>query len=149
MITCLYNVLFTASISDYCDLKVKRNTNCHFVLNKINKLEKKNKLVLAHLIVLEHFCSSSARIFSFALPNSWSFSCTNELTASFGGTSLAGFTFPNWRVSLWNSWNSTLDAWKRDTNNTISFQCNFHLCNRGNFPLTLLTLFPGSIKLSI
>ena len=116
----------------YCDLVIKRSTNCHYVLNKINKLEKK-KLVLAHLIILEDFCSSSAGIFSFALSNSWSFSCTDELTASSGGPlessvlamveSLVGFTFPNWKVSL--LWNSTLDAWRGDTNIT-SFQCSFH-----------------------
>ena len=88
----------------YCDVVIKRSTNCHYVLNKINKLEKKT-LVLAHLIILEDCCSCSAGIFSFALPNSWSFSCTDELTASSGGPlessglamveSLVGFTFPN------------------------------------------------------
>ena len=107
----------------YCEPVIKRRTNCYYVF----------KLVLAHLIILEDFCSSSAGTISFALPNSWSLTSTNELTASFGLLqstvlamvgSLIGFTFPNWKVSL--LWNSTLDAWKGDTNNIISFQCNFH-----------------------
>ena len=97
----------------YCEPVIKRRTNCYYVLKG-----KTNYIVLAHLIILEDFCSSSAGTISFALPNSWSFSSTNELTASFGllqstvlamVRSLIGLTFPNWKVSL--LWNSTLDAW--------------------------------------
>ena len=82
---------------------------CEPVLKKKEQLllciQRKTKPVVTHSIILEDVCSSSAGIVSFALPNSWSFSSTNELTASFGGLfelsvlamvgSLIGFTFPH------------------------------------------------------